>query len=484
MEPRPAPADPPVGPDAASPPDAATDSSDPVAPTGEAPPPAESPEDAELVARRQFFRAFSRDTARAAIQVAGMAMAFQRGTGAAASELLGLAVSPEQALGRLAGDVAPDPDAGPDAPRRVFRSPYRVEGDEVVLLDQRLYPAQTLEVHCATAGQIAQAMREHRVVGAPVLGQVAAYGVWRGALAARGQTTFIRLAVLHNAAESLRHGRPHVGSVGRATRRVTAAWEAELERSNDDTLAAEAARHEADAIAAEATAALTSIVTTGSVELPQPVGRPLEILTLGSTGALAGGQVGGALGVVLEMARQGRAVHVWLLETRPGGSGARLAGWELAAAGVPTTVVADASAAWLLARTTIDAVFVGADRIAADGATTAPLGTFAAAQLAQGHGVPVWVVSPLDAVDPAVPDAAGSAVESDRYADVGGDEMPADLFGPAVEARGPLQDVTPPELIGAFVTEAGLIRPPFGPTLAAALAADGAAAQAPQASGT
>ena len=67
--------------------------------------------------------------------------------------------------------------------------------------------------------------------------------------------------------------------------------------------------------------------------------------------------------------------------------------------------------------------------------------------------MPVWIVSPLDAVDPAVPDAAGSAVESDRYADVGGDEMPADLFGPAVEARGPLQDVTPPELIGAFVTE-------------------------------
>ena len=98
MEPRPAPADPPVEPDAAQPPDAAAN---------DAPPPAGPEEPVELVARRQFFRAFSRDTARAAIQVAGMAMAFQRGTGAAAGELLGLAVSPEQALGRLAGRGRP-----------------------------------------------------------------------------------------------------------------------------------------------------------------------------------------------------------------------------------------------------------------------------------------------------------------------------------------------------------------------------------------
>jgi len=458
MEPRSAPADPPVEPDAAASPEPA--------------PPQEPP---ELVARRQFFRAFSRDTARAAIQVAGMAMAFQRGTGAAAGELLGLAVSPEQALGRLAGEPAVEPAAEAGAPRRVYRSPYRVEGDEIVLLDQRVYPATTHEIRCTTAAEIYGAMREHRVVGAPVLGQVAAYGVWRGSVAARGQTTFIHLAVVHNIAESLRRARLHVGPVGRATRRVTAAWEAELERSGDDGLAADVARREADAIATETTAALTRLVAVGSAELPQPDGRPLEILTLGSTGALAGGQVGGALGIVLEIARLGRPVHVWLLETRPGSSGARLAGWELAAAGVPTTVVADASAAWLLARTTVDAVLVGADRIAADGATTAPIGTLAVAELARASGVPVWVVSPLAAVDPAVADAAGSSVESDRYADVGGDDMPADLFGSAIEARGPLQDVTPPASIAGFVTEAGLLRPPFGPALAGALAAAGPA---------
>ncbi len=460
MEPRPAPADPPVEPDAASPPE----------PQQPEPP-------AELVARRQFFRAFSRDTARAAVQVAGMAMALQRGTGAAAGELLGLAVSPQQTLERLAGAAPadPDPDVEPGAPRRIFRSPYRIEGEEVVLLDQRLYPAEAREIRCDTAAQIASAMLQRRVVGAPVLAQVAAYGVWRGAVAARGQTTFIRLAVLHNAGETLRHVRLHVASVGRATRRVTAAWEAELERTGDDALAASAARREADALATEATAALTGIVAAGSAALAQPAGRPLEILTLGSTGALAGGQVGGALGIVLEIARLGRPVHVWLLETRPDGSGARLAGWELAAAGVPATVVADASAAWLLARTTIDAVLVGADRIAADGAMTGPIGTLAVAQSAQRSGVPLWVASPLAAVDPTVPDAAGSSVESERYGDVGGDDMPVDLFGASIQARGPLQDVTPPEAIAAFVTEAGILRPPFGPALAAALAAGGLA---------
>ena len=92
--------------------------------------------------------------------------------------------------------------------------------------------------------------------------------------------------------------------------------------------------------------------------------------------------MGGALGVILAIAAAGRPVHVWLLETQPGGAGARLAAWELAAAGVPTTVVADASAAWLLGRTPVDAVLVGADRIAADGATTAFIGTFGLAELA------------------------------------------------------------------------------------------------------
>jgi methylthioribose-1-phosphate isomerase len=479
MEPRPAATDHPVEPEAATPP---TEPGGAPADTTGAP--AEAPQPpAELVARRQFFLAFSRDTARAAVQVAGMAVAFQRGTGAAAGELLGLAVSPEETLSRLAGDASAVPVADIAPPRPVFRSPFRIEGDEIVLLDQRVYPDETREIRCTTAAEIAAAMRERRVVGAPVLGQVAAYGVWRGAITAQGQTTFIRLAVLHNAAESLRHARRYVASVGRATRRVTAVWEAELERTGDDAVAAGAARREADAIASETTAALARITALGAAALAQPDLRPLEILTLGTTGALAGGQAGGAVGVILEIARSGRAVHVWLLETSPGGSGARLAAWELGAAGVPTTVVADGSAAWLLARTTIDAVLVGADRVALDGATTAPIGTLAVADLAQRYGVRLWVVTPLAAVDGGVADAAGSFVESERYADVGGEEMRPDLFGSTVEARGPLQDVTPPEAIGAFVTEAGVLEPPFGPALAAGLATPADATAAPDGTG-
>lgn len=465
MEPRPAPADPPVEPDAAPPPDAAAN---------DAPPPAAPGESSELVARRQFFRAFSRDTARAAIQVAGMAMAFQRGTGAAAGELLGLAVSPEQALGRLSGEFPADPDAGPATPRPLFRSPYRVEDDEVVLLDQRAYPAQITEIRCSTAAQIASAMVQRRVIGAPVLGQVAAYGVWCGALAARGQTTFIRLAVAHNAAETLRHARLHVAPIGHATRRVVRAWEAELERTDDDAAAAGAARREAEAFAGEVTQAMTDLVPVGVSAIGQPADRPLEIVTLDSTGALAGGLMGGALGVILALAAAGRPVHVWLLETQPGGAGARLAAWELGAAGVPATVVADASAAWLLSRTPVDAVLAGADRVAADGATTAFIGTFGLAELAERHHVPFFVVTPLVAVDPAVADAAASAVESEKYADLGVDLVAQEALHGGIQARGPVQDVTPPELLAGLVTEAGLLRPPFGPALASALARGGA----------
>lgn len=448
-------------------PDPVPPASDPAAAD---PPGAPDEASAELVARRQFFRAFSRDAARTAVQVAGMAVAFQRGTGAAAGQLLGLAVSPEETLGRLAGAAS---DEGAAEPRATFRSPYRIESDEVVVLDQRAYPEAIVEIRCATAAQVAGTMVERRIVGAPVLAQVAAYGVWRGAVAARGLTTFIRLAVLHNAGETLRHARLHVAPVTHAVRRVVHAWEAELERTDDDALAAGAARREADAIAAEMARALTAVVAAGVATLEQPVDRPLEVMTLDSTGALAGGVMGGALGVVLAIAAAGRSVHVWLLETDPGATGARLAAWELSAAGVATTVVADASAAWLLAHATIDVVLVGADRVAADGAVTAVIGTLAVAELAQRHEVPFLVVTPLIAVDPDVADAAASAVESERYADIGVEVVPAELRAAGVEARGPLQDVTPPDLIGGLVTEAGVLRAPYGPALAAATAAEG-----------
>ncbi|MFI5261716.1 MAG: S-methyl-5-thioribose-1-phosphate isomerase, partial [Candidatus Limnocylindrales bacterium] len=272
-----------------------------------------------------------------------------------------------------------------------------------------------------------------------------------------------------------------VAPVTNAVRRVVRAWEAELERTDDDALAAGAARREADAIAGEAAQAMTDLVAVGVAALAQPEGRPLVIMTHDSTGALAGGLVGGALGVVLAIAAGGRPVHVWLLETHPGGAGARLAAWELAAAGVPTTVVADGSAAWLLGHATVDAVLVGADRVAADGATTAVIGTLGLAELAHRHAVPLWVVTPLVAVDPAVADAAASAVESERYADIGVALVAREAIESGVEARGPLQDVTPPELIAGVVTEAGVLRPPFGPALAAVSPAAVSPASSPDA---
>ena len=233
----------------------------------------------------------------------------------------------------------------------------------------------------------------------------------------------------------------------------------------------------------EVTQAMTDLVAVGAGAIEQPADRPLEVMTLDSTGALAGGLVGGALGVILAIAAAGRPVHVWLLETQPGGAGARLAGWELNAAGVPATVVPDASAAWLLSRTPVDAVLVGADRIAADGATTAIIGTFSLAELAALHHVPIYVVTPLVAVDPAVADAAASAVESERYADLGVELVAQEALHGSVLARGPVQDVTPPDLLAALVTEAGMLRPPFGPALASALAARGMDGPAGEAGG-
>ncbi len=468
MEPRPAATDPPVEPEAAPPtgPEGVPASAADAAAGAPQPP-------AEMVARRQFFLAFSRDTARAAVQVAGMAVAFQRGTGAAAGELLGLAVSPEETLGRLGGDASADRCGRRGGP--LVRSSAARSGSRAMrscCSTSVVYPGETREIRCSTAAEIAAAMRERRVVGAPVLGQVAAYGVWRGAVMASGQTTFIRLAVLHNAAESLRHARRHVGSVGRTTRRVTAAWEAELERTDDDVLAAGAARREADAIASETTTALTRITALGAAALAQPDGRPLEILTLGSTGALAGGP---GRRRPRRHPRDRRApvgpctCGCWRPGRAAAGPVSPPGSWAPRACRRPSWPTPRPRGCWSARRST--RCSSGRTVSPLDGATTAHIGTLALADLAQRHErAPVGrhaarrgrrgrgrrggLVRGVRALRRHRRLTRRRGTSSDRVSRC------------AVRCR-----TSPrPSSIGAFVTEAGVLAPPFGPALAAGLA--------------
>ncbi|MGZ6295891.1 MAG: hypothetical protein ACXWPV_02000 [Candidatus Limnocylindrales bacterium] len=428
-------------------------------------------DDAPDPSRRRFFRSFSHEAVHAAAQVVGTAGALQRGAAAAAQELLGLSGAPSsEAAAGPALEAPGRPSSAPEltAAGTPFRSPYRLAADALFVLDQVQYPRAIVELRCAAVEDVVKLIRARRARGAPLLAQLAAYGIWLAAVQARDLAPDVRSEAISKAGQRLRLAAPNLPTIGWAVARVEAAAGA-ADPGRDGAAVADAAKSAADALAMQLALDLARLVRDGAAALPRPAGRPLEILTLDATGPLSGGLMGTALSIVQAVAAEDRPVHVWLLETRPYGSGARLGAWELGLAGVATAVVPDGAADWLLARTLIDVVLVGADRVAADGSLTAVIGTLAATELAHRHGVPVWAAAPLVAVDPKLADDAASPVDAADYGTLGEAFLPMGV-GAGVSARGPLQDVTPAALIDALVTDGGVLRPPFGPALADALA--------------
>ena len=215
-----------------------------------------------------------------------------------------------------------------------------------------------------------------------------------------------------------------------------------------------------NSIAAEILADTKRIGDTGAAALEQPSGRPIEMLTLDSTGALSGG-LGTAFAMIRAMAKQGRDMHVWILETRPFHSGSRLGALELAALGIPATLVVDAASASILSTGPIDAVLAGADLIAADGSAVGVVGTAGVATLAQAAGVPFWILASTKSIDLRVPTGVVLSVDQGSYSAVTPMMHEPWQPGGSVASRGPLQDVTSPDLIGAIVTEMGIAGQPL-----------------------
>lgn len=453
---------------------------------------AAEPAEVETYARRGFFRAFTREAIVAVGGVAASAAELQRQSATIATQLLGMpgpdpasvtdegpfdlglaGLSEPLAIMSPLARVSPLAGAPGEAdltPAGVgYRSPYRLDGSSVVLVDQRQLPDAVVEIVCRGGAEIAAAMRGLRVRGAPVLGQVAAYGLWQAAEASRDESgPFMRAAMIRGAADAFRFARPGIRPLRAAVERVMAAWYAVGEYAEAGDVIADRIRAEADAIAMEALLGQARLGRTGSAALPARDGRPLRILTIDETGALGGGTVGTAMGVVTTAAAEGRTVEVVVAETRPTLTGARLAAWELGLAGIPTRVVADGAAPGLLSAGDVDVVLVGADAVATDGALLAAAGTYPLALAAARARIPFLVCTTLDALDPRVATAAefrperrrlvaGTLAELDTLPD-GADE--------AVVVEQPLQDVTPPDLISAFVTDQGLLLPPFAEALA------------------
>jgi methylthioribose-1-phosphate isomerase len=314
-------------------------------------------------------------------------------------------------------------------PERIIR----LEKDAVVLLDQRRLPEEEVELRCSSAAEVAQAIRALAVRGAPAIGIAAAYGF--ALAAARGED-------LDSAADVLAASRPTAVNLEWALREVRAVREP-------------AAR------ARELHAEEVERCRRMSEHAAVLVGEGSSALTHCNTGALATGGVGTALGALREAWARGLLQRVFVDETRPLLQGARLTAWELEADGIPHTVIADSAAGALLAAGEVDCVFVGADRIAANGDTANKVGTYPLAVLAARHEVPFYVVAPSSSVDLTIDSGADIPIEERDPGEVNA------RFG----AWNPAFDVTPAELIGAIVTEHGVHRAPYAEALGTAVPA-------------
>lgn len=328
----------------------------------------------------------------------------------------------------------------PSNPMQV--QPIRWRGQSLELLDQRLLPGETRYVVCRTADEVAVAIRDMVVRGAPAIGVSAAFGL---ALAALDGSD------VQVAAETLKHTRPTAVNLAWALQRMLKAFE----EGRNLTV-------EAEAMYAEDVAANRRIGQFGAALL----GQQSTILTHCNAGALATAGYGTALGVVRAAIEGGKNVAVFADETRPYLQGARLTAWELQQDGIDVTLITDNMSGHFFQQGTFDAVIVGADRIAANGDTANKIGTYTVAVLAEAHGVPFYVAAPVSTIDVSCPSGASIPIEERSRDEV------VSMFGrtiapEGVKVRHPAFDVTPARLITAIITDQGVLRPAYDQSIAA-----------------
>jgi len=409
-----------------------------------------------------------------AATVVGAAGALREGSAGMASALLGTAeaATPQDAP-NLAG--TPGGSAG------TWRSTFRLEPEQVVLLDQRRLPDELVEVGCLSGADLAQAIRESVVRGAPLLGQLAACGLALTAQRSLLASPFARRAILFGTANALRNAAPTAAPVRNAMNRMLARLAAVGDLEADGATIAAALREEADAIVGEAAQAHARLAAHGATLFATDARTAaigsLRILTIGSTGELAGGQVGTALAIVRAIRDEGREVQVVVAETRPWLAGARLVAWELAQAGIPCTLVADGAAIGMLARLEVDAVLVGADSIAGNADVACDPGCYGLAVVADRHAIPFLVAAPLAACDREAADGGSLRAEprpASELLSFGGRRIAPE----GTAAVNPSVDIVPASLVSALITEAGAFRAPYGTAVEAAAAMAGVRAAA------
>ena len=323
----------------------------------------------------------------------------------------------------------------------------------VRIIDQRALPEAQIERDLESADAVADAIRTLQVRGAPLIGIAAAMGLVAGTRELRAAPREVLLARLPELVELLAAARPTAVNLRWALDRMARVAAA---TPGDAAAIWERLRAEATAIWEEDRAMCRKIGEHGLPLIPDGA----KVLTHCNAGALATGGIGTALASIYLAHAAGRSVHVFVDETRPVLQGARLTAWELARAGIACTLIADAAAGALLRQAKIDLVIVGADRIAANGDFANKIGSYALAVLALHHGVPFYCAAPSSTIDPTLADGEGIPIEHRAPEEV--KALAGRLIAPAqVAALNPAFDVTPARYVTAYLTDRGVLQPPF-----------------------
>ncbi len=349
----------------------------------------------------------------------------------------------------------------------VIRTVFWQEG-AVVLIDQKALPLEERYLTLKRWEDVAEAIRNLTVRGAPAIGVAAALGIALGIRNVPVSPDRDIAESFERICDTFARTRPTAvnlfWAIERMKRRFHAVLAAAAGAPRPERLAGiqEALLREAVAIHDEDIAANRAMGLHGRVFLADGDG----VLTHCNAGALATAGYGTALGVIRGACEEGKRLTVYVDETRPVLQGARLTAWELTKEGIPAVLITDNMAAFLMKQGKIRKVITGADRIAANGDTANKIGTYGLAVLAEAHGIPFFIAAPLSTVDLSTPDGDSIPIEERDPSEV------TVLAGRRIAPEGiavynPAFDVTPASLITAIITEAGIAGPPYGKSLAA-----------------
>jgi methylthioribose-1-phosphate isomerase len=330
------------------------------------------------------------------------------------------------------------------------------EADVVVMIDQRKLPAEEIYVRCATAADVARAIKTMVIRGAPAIGVAAAFGIALGMRKSTSTGTQKFAAEFYKMCELMAGTRPTAVNLFWAIERMKRSFAEGANAGESVDQIKDRLDREADCIHDEDVASCRAMGAYGAAVVPDEA----RILTHCNAGALATAGYGTALGVVRGAIEAGKRVAVFADETRPFLQGARLTAWELVRDGIETTVITDNMAGSLMRNGRVNFVVVGADRIAANGDTANKIGTYPVAVLAREHGIPFYVAAPLSTIDLKTADGSQIPIEERQAKEV------THIKGAQIAPDGalvwnPAFDVTPHQLIVGIITERGICRPPY-----------------------